>query len=130
MNTDFWICSSPSIVSLLETLRPLQNLRDELPAESFSEAHLCLKLFDDVHRKIGLVSSKLKDYTISFDLLAYFHKENCFQDLIRIIEIVGVDEKVITGDHIQAIYEKFIKVRTEITEILLPSYFIRTKSYW
>ncbi len=125
LGLDFMVARNPDILSLLETLQPLFELRNKLP-ESCYEAQECLILFDEVRKGIDSFSLQLKDMSIQFGHLHDCYKNiNCCQEFVKIAQVVKVDENTIAN--INSIYEEFIAVHKEITEIMLPSCFIDGK---
>ncbi len=128
LGLDFRVARNPGILPLLEALQPLFELRNKLP-ESCYEAQECLKLFDDVRKRIVLFSLQLKNMSIQFhDLHYYYENKNSCQEFVKIAQVVKVDENTIEMiENINGIYEEFIAVREEITEIMVPSCFIDGK---
>ncbi len=126
LKTEFWVTDNPGITRMLEIMYPLHAVSDTIP-ESCSEARTCLQLYDDVKQRIVTLSSQLEDNSIPFNQLDYFRKGNCSQELKRIIDIVGIEEKV--TEKMNYIFDRFNGVRINVTKILLPSFIAKDRLY-
>ena len=63
------------------------------------------------------------DGTICFNALNNFRKEK----LITIVKIIGVEN---VAENMNKTFDTFIRVRTDITKILLPSFSANNRKYW
>ncbi len=121
---DYLVGSDPVILPLLEALHPLFKLPNNL-LNSCYEAQECLKLFDDVRESIVLFSLNMNKTNIQFNHLHYYYQnKDGYQEFLKISKIVKVDVNTIKIiESMICVYEEFIEVRKEITEIMLPSCF-------
>ena len=126
LKTKCWVTDNPGITRMLEIMQPLNAVKDTIP-ESCIEARICLQLYHDVKQSIITLNSQLERNSIPFDQLEYYRRGNCLQELRRIIDIVGIEEKV--TEKINSIFEKFNGVRIDVTKILLPSFIAKDRLY-
>ena len=127
LKTKCWVTDNPGITRMLEIMQPLHAVKDTIP-ESCIEARTCLQLYHDVKQRIVTLSSQLEDDRIPFNHLDYYRKGNCLQELKRIIDIVGTEEKV--TEKLKLICDRFNGVRIDVTKILLPSFIANDRLYW
>ena len=126
LKTKCWITDNPGITRMLEIMQPLHAVNDTIP-ESCIEARTCLQLYHDVKQRIVSLISQLEDDSIPFNHLDYYRKGNCLQELKRIIDIVGTEEKV--TEKLKLICDRFNGVRIDVTKILLPSFIANDRLY-